>query len=815
MFRRASTRRWVFAGAGIAGLVLFALLLPLFDAPMPRGLSATRADARRVADAAAKELGIDVANSWSIITWEPAIILERVYEDKPDLRRKADADPVIGPRLNVYRVTYFHKRFEKNPPMGFILVGKDGKVVGARRMARPEESGASPVKEQLQAQAEAFVRSRSFPGAPNPQFEEVRPTVQRARTDHIFRYKVKTTFPSDDVVFYLNVYYIGSRPAGWVLIEEYADGRQFRFGFGENLIGTFAGFAVLFVLLLILLVLFLKKYHAGEVGVETGGMLFALSLAIALVYDYCIGAETSLNTGFGDITAQLTALAATSFGFLFADIPIAVVVFLAWSVGESYARERWGERLASFDSILRRDPINATVGSSILCGIFAAPVIAGLSLAVAAIPLILGTAHPVLSGGVGVLILGSTGGVGSVLLFAAKMAIAVAVVGLLFILAAFNRRRLLPIGIVVATLIIVVAGNVEPPIAPLGQQLLFGFGGALAAVAVFLAADLLSAAIAIFFATLLLCFVPFIRVVDLDVARGSMWALAIPLVAAAIVAVAGMLTRRQVEYTYEDLAPHVKRIVERERVKAEIDAANRIQAALLPSEEPDLNGASVASHYRAATEIGGDYFDFLELEDGTMAVAFGDVAGHGLTSGIVMAMAKSALLVQIGYDPSPARVLEVLNDIVRKTAPKRMLMTFFFGILDSDKMELRFSSAGHLDPYVYRAKSRHLEPLSAWGFPLGVRRQEPFREHLASFDPGDRLILYSDGLIEAVDDDGEPFGFDRFEKVLVDNGSASADEIKKALLHSVKKFTRNRPPEDDQTLVVISFEGSERVARTA
>jgi sigma-B regulation protein RsbU (phosphoserine phosphatase) len=241
-------------------------------------------------------------------------------------------------------------------------------------------------------------------------------------------------------------------------------------------------------------------------------------------------------------------------------------------------------------------------------------------------------------------------------------------------------------------------------------------------------------------------------------------------------------------------------------VKAEIDAANRIQAALLPLEAPLLAGATVASHYRAATEIGGDYFDFLPQPGGEIGIAFGDVSGHGLTSGIVMAMAKSALLVQVDYDASPRAVLNVLNDIVIRTAPRRTMMTFFFGLLDPISQKLRFSSAGHLDPYVYRGNTGELESLSSWGFPLGVKRRDPFREHTVEFAAGDRLILYSDGLIEAVDDDGEPFGFDRFEHMLRECGHLTADEIKKTLLTSIRKFTRNRPPEDDQTLVVVSFD---------
>src|SRR5205085_2155962 len=248
--------------------------------------------------------------------------------------------------------------------------------------------------------------------------------------------------------------------------------------------------------------------------------------------------------------------------------------------------------------------------------------------------------------------------------------------------------------------------------------------------------------------------VPLMTVAQGHLLRQMILVLALPLAALLVFGIAAMMTKREVVYTYEDLAPHVKRIVERERVKAEIDAANRIQAALLPVDAPEVSGAEFASHYRAATEIGGDYFDFLPMPSGDMGIAFGDVSGHGLTSGIVMAMAKSALLVQVGYDPSPRTVMNVLNEIVIKTAPRRILMTFFFGLLDSSGQRLRFSSAGHLDPYVYRSDKHRLEALSSWGFPLGVRRRDPFREHVVTFAPGDRLILYSDGLIEAIDDDG-------------------------------------------------------------
>jgi hypothetical protein len=375
----------------------------------------------------------------------------------------------------------------------------------------------------------------------------------------------------------------------------------------------------------------------------------------------------------------------------------------------------------------------------------------------------------------------------------------------LFVLAFARSRRALPLGII-AAMILGTVGSTLLPLEPFLMRIVFGFGGILAAVAIFLAYDLLASAVALFLGVLVVGFLPLMTAARGEVLTHLALVITVPMLLMILFAVAGLMTKREVTYTYEDLAPHVKRIVERERVKAEIDAANRIQAALLPLESPSLAGATFASHYRAATEIGGDYFDFLALPTGEIGIAFGDVSGHGLTSGIVMAMAKAALLVQVDVDPSPKVVMHVLNEIVIKTAPKRIMMTFFFGLLEPQSQTLRFSSAGHLDPYVYRAGKERLEPLSSWGFPLGVRRREPFREHTVEFSAGDRIILYSDGLIEAVDDDGEPFGFERFEQTILACGDQSAEEIKKALLASVKKFTRNRPPEDDQTLVVVSFE---------
>ena len=798
-------KRFVPFLACLAGIAVLWLVIPRFNASQPQGIRLTRSQAKEIADRAALQAGIPVNQSWSTLSWSGSGPLDQELDHDPALRRLADADPVIGPRLGGYKAVYYRRGQEKFIPYGDVVVDETtGDVIMLRKRMRNEEPGARLEEAEIRRRADAFIASRKLIGAPDPQFEDARPTRQRNRTDWIVRYRIPTTFATGAVVPYLWVYFTGDQFAGWALIEEYADGRPYRGDNAGEIGGTFLRYGVMYTMLLVLLALFLRKYHAGEVGVGTASLLFVVLFALAVVMNALIGASRAEGTGFGSLDAPMTALAVAGFTVLFFELPAVVLAFFAWAVGESYARERWGERLASFDALLRRDALNATVGRSVLRGLLTAPAIAAGSFLVASIGVATGLTHPGM--GLGSEILVALGGPFALLVGTAGEAISFAVIAILFVLAAANRRRVLAAGVVAALLIGTISTVANAPAEPFLPSMLFGWGGAAVAIAVFLAYDLLATAVALFGGALLVYSLPILSVADGDFFRSSTLTLAAPLAAALVFAIAALMTRREVEYRYEDLAPHVKRIVERERVKAEIDAANRIQAALLPSAAPDVSGATVSSHYRAATEIGGDYFDFLPQKNGTIGIAFGDVSGHGLTSGIVMAMAKSALLVQLGHDPSPRTVLNVLNEIVIRTAPKRMLMTFFFGLLDTRAHVLRFASAGHLDPYVFRAADGRIEPLSSWGFPLGVRRRESFREHSVQFRAGDRLILYSDGLIEALDDDGEPFGFERFEQTIVQSGHLGAEEIKKNLLAAVKKFTRNRPPEDDQTLVVISFD---------
>src|SRR5271169_1806216 len=192
----STMRRGAFAAAGVAGAGLLAILIPLYDAPQPRGLNVTRGRVREVADAEARKWGIPVEKAFVVTTLDQSLLLEKELREKPDLRRRADRDPVLGPRLFGFRVTYWRNGVDKYAPWGDVAVSRTGQVLAVRRQARQEEAGASPKAEDLRPKADAFVASRAFAGAPDPAYEDVRPTILTTRTDHVFRYRVPSAFPA-------------------------------------------------------------------------------------------------------------------------------------------------------------------------------------------------------------------------------------------------------------------------------------------------------------------------------------------------------------------------------------------------------------------------------------------------------------------------------------------------------------------------------------------------------------------------------------------------------------------------------------------
>jgi hypothetical protein len=375
--------------------------------------------------------------------------------------------------------------------------------------------------------------------------------------------------------------------------------------------------------------------------------------------------------------------------------------------------------------------------------------------------------------------------------------------GQLVVASTMVRRLGLWGGGLVAALVSTVAFWSPVNAVPTVWEFVLSFVAACIAVALFLRYDLLTSLLASLTSGLLWGLFPFLLSED-----GALRFQAI--LALAVVALPFLLSMRYLRsekefvYRYEDVPPHVRRIADRERQRVELETARKIQSSILPELPPQLSGVQIAHSYLPASEVGGDFYDVLALEDGRLAVAVGDVAGHGVSSGLVMSMAKSALAVQVTFDPEVAAVFQTLNRVVHQTARKRLLLaTLIYALLDPRRKELLYASAGHLYPYRVTAEGR-VDPLESTSYPLGVRGQLQIDPRMVKLHDGDTLFLFSDGVIEARKEGTEEmFGFDRLEKVLADHAHLNVEKLRDTVLHEVERFTGHSPREDDQTILVL------------
>ena len=247
----------------------------------------------------------------------------------------------------------------------------------------------------------------------------------------------------------------------------------------------------------------------------------------------------------------------------------------------------------------------------------------------------------------------------------------------------------------------------------------------------------------------------------------------------------------------------MRRIAERERQRVELETARNIQSSILPRLPPQLHGVELAHTYLPASEVGGDFYDVLALDDGRLAVAVGDVAGHGVSSGLVMSMAKSALAVQVSFDPRVESVFATLNRLVYQSARKRLLATLCYALLDPLRRELHFASAGHLFPYRVTADGR-VEMLESVAYPLGVRPELDVVARRRRLEAGDILFLCSDGLVEARREGSEEhFGFERVERALSRGAGLGAGALRDLVLGELQRFAGDGAREDDLTLLVL------------
>ena len=248
---------------------------------------------------------------------------------------------------------------------------------------------------------------------------------------------------------------------------------------------------------------------------------------------------------------------------------------------------------------------------------------------------------------------------------------------------------------------------------------------------------------------------------------------------------------------------------ERERIEQELKVARGIQQASLPKEVPTLEGWQITPYYQPAREVGGDFYDFFELDDGRVGFAVGDATGKGVPAAFVMS-ATCALLggVATALSSSPGEVLSRVNEAVLSRIPPNMFITCFCAILDPKSGALSYANAGHDLPYLRRVGG-DCEELRARGMPLGLMPGMGYEEKETTLQAGEAVLFYSDGLVEAHDPEREMFGFPRLQALVAKHGEKGA--LGTTLLEELYSFVGEAwEQEDDITLLTLRRSAASR-----
>ncbi len=248
----------------------------------------------------------------------------------------------------------------------------------------------------------------------------------------------------------------------------------------------------------------------------------------------------------------------------------------------------------------------------------------------------------------------------------------------------------------------------------------------------------------------------------------------------------------------------IVRTAQLKEIEIELQTARRIQMAILPRRTPKLEGIHVAARYQPMLEVGGDFYDFYAISGSVLGVIIADVSGHGVPAALIASMLKVACAEQIGVAGRPDVFLSTVNrTLLGKQSDE--FVTAGFAVLDRSRGLLQYANAGH-PPLLHLTASGELTRLRPAGRILGVFPDPSFTSQQIAVSSGDRLVFYTDGVVEATAPSGQPFGMDRLEASLHAAGGRTPDELCDGLLLQLRDWTKRKDQDDDITLIVVDVQ---------
>ena len=248
--------------------------------------------------------------------------------------------------------------------------------------------------------------------------------------------------------------------------------------------------------------------------------------------------------------------------------------------------------------------------------------------------------------------------------------------------------------------------------------------------------------------------------------------------------------------------------LEKQRMEDELNIARDLQMSMLPSECPTVAGLDLAAYSVSAQEVGGDFYDFIDMGDQKLGFVIGDVTGKSVSGALVMSASRSVFRMlseeTLGVSESMMRA----NRRLKKDVKSGMFVALLYAVIDAGKQTLTLCSAGQTQPILLSAKAQEAELVETEGdpFPLGILEEAGYEETRRQLESGDKVIFYTDGIVEAMNEQEEIFGFERLLEIAQGARTMNADELLKEILNKVNEFVGNAPQHDDITVIVVGVE---------
>ena len=262
-----------------------------------------------------------------------------------------------------------------------------------------------------------------------------------------------------------------------------------------------------------------------------------------------------------------------------------------------------------------------------------------------------------------------------------------------------------------------------------------------------------------------------------------------------------MLLASQVAIIIEKVMLH-EQLIEKKRLEGQLEVARQVQLELLPAKDPQLEGYDISAYNFPTEEVSGDYYDWVKIFDDQIGLVIADVSGKGVPAALLMAFLRASLraATHIGYSPHVS--MAKVNYLLWESIERNQFVTAFYGILDVTNRTLSYTNAGHNPPLLLTADGQH-QFVERGSLPLGMFKDTRYHEYYQTIQPGEMLVLYTDGVTEAQNPKGEEYGRDRLARAVKVNRKLSARELIKAVHKEVIDWTDGKGATDDVTFFVI------------